>query len=666
MLPVAPGSRAVIRDEEWLIRRVDPSTDGGWLLTCDGISISDLVRGQNALFLTVLEAAIEVLDPAATVLVPDISPTYSATRLYLESQRRRSVANDDRIHLGHRGVMNLVPYQLDPALQALRQPRARILIADSVGLGKTLEAGVLATELIRRGRGKRILVVTQKSMLTQFQKEWWSRFFIPLVRLDSVGLARVSNRIPANHNQFNHFDRSIIVIDECHNVAARAGEAGVSRRARLARLLATRSDTLILLSATPHDGSARSFASLMSLLDPTAISDPDDYTPDDFRNKGLVVRCFKKDIRDQVGADFQERVTTCLRQSASALEEAAYRALRPTHRRAHLHRPVRPRQPRGRLPHGLGVFCSGKRMTVNDPRLLRPVAPAAAEMSSVGGTGFRSRVQRRVFAGRRQAARQYAFCRACGFPAQAGQPDGARDGLVRRAVITDHAPADAQRLGCFAQGQLVAVHPLAKHLVTYKACLLNGPGVDVVCAKFFVDPLNAVPSVAHMHLGENLGGEDRRQRSVLAQPVSYVQFQHLAGAPGGAQAVWLHGFDRLQFWEKIFTHGLYLRHSLCKKTRLDATHASSSRISRAAIRPLISSVSTSTAHSRPSLSLTWTWGNKWSPTYSTTRDDRNRCRVGMACSIVQPLLYLVVCGFRHCVRPIGLVGAVTLIDWVEY
>ena len=44
MLPFAPGSRAVIRDEEWLIRRIDPSTDGGWLLTCDGIS--DLVRGQ--------------------------------------------------------------------------------------------------------------------------------------------------------------------------------------------------------------------------------------------------------------------------------------------------------------------------------------------------------------------------------------------------------------------------------------------------------------------------------------------------------------------------------------------------------------------------------------------------------------------------------------------
>jgi SNF2 family DNA or RNA helicase len=345
---LAPGARVVIRDEEWLIRRVDRSNDGGWLITCDGIS--ELVRDRSALFLTALEKTIDVLDPATTELVQDLSPTYNASLLYLESQRRRSTANDDRIHLGHRGVMNVVPYQLDPALQALQQPRARILIADAVGLGKTLEAGILATELIQRGRGKRILVVTQKSMLTQFQKEWWSRFSIPLVRLDSVGLARVRNRIPANHNPFNHFDRSIIsidtlksnleyrnylenawwdiiVIDECHNVAARAGETGVSRRAKLARLLATRSDTLMLLSATPHDGSARSFASLMSLLDPTAISDPDDYTPSDFNEKGLVIRRFKKDVRDQVADDFQERVTTRLNQVASPQEEAIYAAL---------------------------------------------------------------------------------------------------------------------------------------------------------------------------------------------------------------------------------------------------------------------------------------------------------------------------------------------------
>ena len=110
-------------------------------------------------------------------------------------------------------------------------------------------------------------------------------------------------------------------------MAARGNEDGMSRRARLARMLSGRSDTMMLLSATPHDGSARSFASLMSLLDPTAISDPDDYTPQDFRDKGLVIRRFKKDIQEQVSADFCDRITEQLKQSASPQEEVAYRAL---------------------------------------------------------------------------------------------------------------------------------------------------------------------------------------------------------------------------------------------------------------------------------------------------------------------------------------------------
>ncbi|MFN0126053.1 MAG: DEAD/DEAH box helicase [Verrucomicrobiales bacterium] len=348
MLPYAPGARVVVRDEEWLVRRVDPSNDGGHLLSCDGVS--ELVRGRAAQFLTLLEDEIKVLDPGKTELVTDSSSHFNTTFLYLEAQLRRSTPNDTAVHLGHRAVMNLVPYQLDPSLQALRQPRQRILIADAVGLGKTLEAGILTTELIQRGRGQRILAITLKSMLTQFQKEFWSRFSIPLVRLDSIGLQRVRNTIPSNHNPFNYYDRSIIsidtlknnleyrnylenawwdiiIIDECHNVAARAQESGLSRRARLARVLSTRSDTLILLSATPHDGSARSFASLMSLLDPTAISDPDDYTPSDFQDKGLVIRRFKKDIRDQVAEDFQERHTEQLRQAASPEEETAYTAL---------------------------------------------------------------------------------------------------------------------------------------------------------------------------------------------------------------------------------------------------------------------------------------------------------------------------------------------------
>ena len=353
---LSPGARVVIRDAEWVIRRADRSPDGGYQLVCDGVS--ELVREREAIFLTKLEQDIQVLDPAETRLVPDPSPGFADSRLYLESQLRQAVPNDERLHVAQGAAMDPVHYQLEPARQALRQPRQRILIADAVGLGKTLEAGILVSELIARGRGRRILVLAVKSMLTQFQKEPWNRFTIPLTRLDSIGIQRVRSRIPTSHNPFHYYDKAIIsidtlkqdaeyrtyleqaywdviVIDEAHNVADRGGGSGrgnashgrTSLRSRLARLLARRSDTLIMLSATPHDGRARSFASLMNMLDATAIADPDDYTKEDFSEKGLVIRRFKKDIRSQVRDAFREREIVRRRFPASAAEEAAYEAL---------------------------------------------------------------------------------------------------------------------------------------------------------------------------------------------------------------------------------------------------------------------------------------------------------------------------------------------------
>ena len=352
----APGARVVIRDAEWVIRRVDRCPDGGYQLVCDGVS--ELVREREAIFLDSIDSDIQVLDPADTRLVPDESPGFADSRLYLESQLRQAVPNDERIHVAHGAAMDPAPYQLEPARQALRQPRQRILIADAVGLGKTLEAGILVSELIARGRGRRILVLAVKSMLTQFQKEFWNRFTIPLTRLDSIGIQRVRSRIPTSHNPFHYYDKAIIsidtlkqdaeyrthleqaywdiiVIDEAHNVADRGaggGKTGASHgrtslRSRLARLLARRSDTLVMLSATPHDGRARSFASLVNMLDATAIADPDDYTNEDFRDKGLVIRRFKKDIRSQVRNAFRDREIVRRRFPASTAEETAYEAL---------------------------------------------------------------------------------------------------------------------------------------------------------------------------------------------------------------------------------------------------------------------------------------------------------------------------------------------------
>jgi superfamily II DNA or RNA helicase len=340
MVDYAPGMRTVIRDEEWMVKKVETNSLGNKTLHC--IGISPLVKDREAIFLTDLED-IQIVNPAEVKLIPDTSPFYKRTLLYLESQWRQKIPTDTNLHVGHRAAMDLMPYQLDPTKLALKSPRQRILIADAVGLGKTLEAGILMSELIARGKGKRILVVTVKSMMTQFQKEMWNRFTIPLVRLDSSKIQKIRASLPSNYNPFFYYDKTIvsidtlkrdveyrthlenaywdiIVIDEAQNVAERGDHQ--AQRSRLAKLLANRSDTMIMLSATPHDGRAKSFASLMNMLDPTAIADPENYTKEDI--KGLCIRRFKKDVKDQVAGSFLERNITLERCHASVREEHAY------------------------------------------------------------------------------------------------------------------------------------------------------------------------------------------------------------------------------------------------------------------------------------------------------------------------------------------------------
>lgn len=337
----APGMRIIVRGEEWMVKKVEMNSLGNQTLHV--IGLSQLVKDYDSMFLVDVEKDIEIVDPAKVKLVPDNSAFFRKSKVYIESQWRGKIPTDKKIHIGDKACMDTLHYQLEPAQMALDKTRQRILIADTVGLGKTLEAGILMSELIARGKGKRILVVTVKSMMTQFQKEMWNRFTIPLVRLDSAKIQSVRAKLPSNYNPFFYYDKTIIsvdtlkndldyrthlenawwdiiVIDEAHNVAKRGDRS--SQRSKLASLLATRSDTLIMLSATPHDGKGESVASLMNMLDPTAIADEKNYGPED--TKGYIIRRFKKDIKDQVSGSFKERVITIEKCSASAREEYAY------------------------------------------------------------------------------------------------------------------------------------------------------------------------------------------------------------------------------------------------------------------------------------------------------------------------------------------------------
>ena len=347
-LSIVPGARIAVRDVEWLVRKTEQSSRSGTVI--HAVGLSNLVRDKEAIFIEKFEDEVEIINPKNTKLVPDGSSQFLDSRLYLDGQIRRALPDQNEPVISQNAAIDNLPFQFTPAEIALKAPRVRILIADDVGLGKTLQAGILTSELIRRGRGKRILVVTSKSMLVQFQKEFWTRFSIPLTRLDSEGIKKVQTKIPDNHNPFQYFDRTIIsidtlkstyysnrireawwdiiIIDEAQNVAERkSSKGGRSFRNRLAKNLSSRSDSLILLSATPHDGSKRSFASLMRMLDPTSIADPDNYGPEDI--KGLFIRRFRTDqevISDirEVGSSIPERETIKISSVATAAEENAY------------------------------------------------------------------------------------------------------------------------------------------------------------------------------------------------------------------------------------------------------------------------------------------------------------------------------------------------------
>ena len=322
-LNVAPGSIVTVRDMDWLVTNATPTQDG---LLVETTGLSELVRDTRAAFYEGLDEIVP-LAPRAAKLRSDDSPGHRRTRLWLESTLRRTPLplGDGHLTVSTQMLTDTLGYQRSAVRRALSTEnlRPRILLADTVGLGKTIEIGMILSELVRRGRGERILIVTPKHVLEQMQFEMWTRFALPFVRLDSVGIQKVRQKLPATRNPFSLYKRAIIsvdtlkqdrylnhlkrqqwdavVIDESHNLT------GQTKNNALARVLAPNTEALILASATPHNGRKESFAELVRLLEPTAVSPAGDI--DETALERLVIRRhrYSEEVAREVGDQWAER-----------------------------------------------------------------------------------------------------------------------------------------------------------------------------------------------------------------------------------------------------------------------------------------------------------------------------------------------------------------------
>jgi SNF2 family DNA or RNA helicase len=188
-------------------------------------------------------------------------------------------------------------YQQIPALRLLSLPRPRLLNASDVGLGKTIETGIILREMIARRRADRILILCPAGIVDQWQEEMADKFGLEFRVFDRDGVHQARKEMDVGSNpwateprlivsfdylkrrdgafrEVQHVRFPVIVCDECHHLADNVTGDDIADRHRLAQWAARASDALILLSATPHSGRDESFASLLNLLEPTLVPDP--------------------------------------------------------------------------------------------------------------------------------------------------------------------------------------------------------------------------------------------------------------------------------------------------------------------------------------------------------------------------------------------------------
>ena len=247
-----------------------------------------------------------------------------------------SIADTRQLQSPFRSGIEIESYQLDPVVRAIQMPRVNLLIADDVGLGKTIESGLVVLELILRHRASRVVVVCPSSLQIKWRDEMLEKFGLEFAIVDSALVKRLRRERGLYANPWTHFPRliasmdylkreyplrvfreavshagarpglrdfDVLIVDEAHNVApSGTGNLALdSQRTQALREIGKHFEHKIFLTATPHNGYKESFSALLELLDDQRFART--VPPEPAQLRAVMVRRLKSEIKNWDGSD---------------------------------------------------------------------------------------------------------------------------------------------------------------------------------------------------------------------------------------------------------------------------------------------------------------------------------------------------------------------------
>jgi superfamily II DNA or RNA helicase len=301
------GQLVVVRKRPFVVTEIIPSSaapaaaDSPHLIKLS--SVEDDGLGEELQVIWELEPGTSVHEKS-TLPAPASFDHPARLQAFLDAVRWGAIsqADDRALQSPFRSGIEIDDYQLDPVVRALSMPRVNLLIADDVGLGKTIEAGLVVQEMILRHRVRSVLIICPSSLQVQWQEEMRDKFGLEFRIIDSQAISDLRRKRGIHVNPWSHFPRLItsidylkrerplrtfretlpsgdeptypraydlMIVDEAHNIApsGRGKYATDSMRTLAIRSLAPHFEHKLFLSATPHNGYQESFTALLEMLD---------------------------------------------------------------------------------------------------------------------------------------------------------------------------------------------------------------------------------------------------------------------------------------------------------------------------------------------------------------------------------------------------------------